>query len=67
MKKLLMLGGGFLQCFVIRKAQELGYRVLVLDADPNAMGFQLVGKDNYAVINIVDEEACLKSGRDRKE
>ncbi len=57
-KKLLMLGGGFLQCFVIRKAKELGYRVLVLDADPNAMGFQLA--DDYEVINIVDEKACLK-------
>lgn len=55
-----MLGGGFLQCFVIRKAQELGYRVLVLDAYENAMGFKIVGKDNYAVINIVDEESCLK-------
>ena len=53
-----MLGGGFLQCFVIRKAKELGYRVLVLDADPNAMGF--FGADEYAVINIVDEDACLK-------
>ena len=53
-----MLGGGFLQCFVIKKAKQLGYRVLVLDADPNAMGFKLA--DEYAVINIVDEEACLK-------
>lgn len=61
-----MLGGGFLQCFVIRKAKALGYRVLVLDADPNAMGFQLVGKDEYAVINIVDEEACLKYAQEHK-
>lgn len=58
MKTLLMLGGGFLQCFVIKKAKQLGYRVLVLDADPNAMGFKLA--DDYAVINIVDEEACLE-------
>lgn len=58
MKSLLMLGGGFLQCFVIKKAKELGYRVLVLDADPNAIGFKLA--DDYAVINIVDENACLK-------
>lgn len=58
MKTLLMLGGGFLQCFVIKKTKQLGYRVLVLDADPNAMGFKLA--DDYAVINIVDEEACLE-------
>lgn len=62
MKTLLMLGGGFLQCFVIKKAKQLGYRVLVLDADPNAMGFKLA--DEYAVINIVDEEACLKYAKE---
>ena len=66
MKTLLMLGGGFLQCFVISKAKALGYRVLVLDADPNAMGFQLVGKDEHAVINIVDEDACLKYAKEHK-
>lgn len=64
MKTLLMLGGGFLQCFVIKKAKQLGYRVLVLDADPNAMGFELA--DDYAVINIVDEEACLKYAQEHK-
>lgn len=57
MKKLLMLGGGFLQCFVIRKAKEMGYIVYCLDADPNAMGFQIA--DEYAVINIIDQEGCL--------
>ncbi len=64
MKSLLMLGGGFLQCFVIKKAKQLGYRVLVLDADPNAMGFKLA--DDYAVINIVDEVACLKYAQEHK-
>lgn len=64
MKSLLMLGGGFLQCFVIKKAKQLGYRVLVLDADPNAMGFKLA--DDYAVINIVDEETCLKYALESK-
>lgn len=58
MKSLLMLGGGFLQCFVIRKAKQLGYYVHVLDMNPNAMGFQLA--DKHAVINIIDENACLK-------
>lgn len=64
MKTLLMLGGGFLQCFVIKKAKQLGYRVLVLDADPDAMGFKLA--DDYAVINIVDEVACLKYAQEHK-
>ena len=59
-----MLGGGFLQNFVILKAKQMGYRVLVLDADPNAMGFR--NADEYAVINIVDEEACLKYAQEHK-
>ena len=57
MKTLLMLGGGFLQDFVIQKAKQLGYRVLVLDGDAHAVGF--AHADEYAVINIVDEAACL--------
>lgn len=61
-----MLGGGFLQSFVIGKAQDLGYRVLVLDADKNAMGFKLVGNGNYEVINIVKEEDCLKYAQKHK-
>ena len=60
-KKLLMLGGGFLQCFVIKKAKQLGYEVHVLDANPLAEGFKYA--DAYAVINIVDEEACLAYAR----
>ena len=61
MKKLLMLGGGFLQNFVIKKAREMGYYVFCLDADPNALGF--LSANEHAVINIVDEEACLAYAR----
>ena len=61
MKRLLLLGGGFLQTYVIRKARELGYYVLVLDVDPNAVGYQYANE--YAVINIVDEESCLEYAR----
>ena len=64
MKKLLMLGGGFLQNFVILKARELGYCVHVLDANPNAVGFG--SADYYAVINIVDEGACLAYAREHE-
>ena len=64
MKKLLMLGGGFLQNFVIRKAKAMGYYVLCLDANPKAIGFQIA--DEHAVINIVDEEACLAYAREKQ-
>ena len=64
MKKILMLGGGFLQKYVISKAKDLGYYVLCLDADPNAVGFKIA--DEYAVINIVDEDACLAYAREKQ-
>ena len=57
MKKILIIGAGFLQSFVIQKAKSMGYETLAVDADPNAVGFRYA--DNHAVINIVDEEACL--------
>lgn len=58
MKKVLIIGAGFLQSFVIRRAKELGYEVLAVDADKNAVGFKYA--DKFAVINIVDEKACLE-------
>ena len=64
MKKLLMLGGGFLQNFVIKKARDLGYYVYCLDADPNAIGFESANES--AVINIIDPEACLNYAREKK-
>lgn len=64
MKKLLMLGGGFLQNFVIKKARDLGYYVYCLDANPAAVGF--LSASESAVINIVDEEACLEYAREKQ-
>mgnify|MGYP000147953131 FL=1 len=58
MKKLLVIGAGFLQDFVIQKAVSMGYYTLAVDADPDAIGFTHAHK--YAVINIVDEKACLE-------
>lgn len=64
MKKVLVIGAGFLQDFVIRKAKSLGYETLAVDADPNAVGFSHA--DKYKVINIVDEKACLEYAREEK-
>lgn len=57
MKKILIIGAGFLQSFVIKKAKEMGYETLTVDADPNAVGFKFSHK--HEVINIVDKNACL--------
>lgn len=58
MKRILIIGAGFLQDFVIRKAKSMGYEVHTVDADPNAIGFKHA--DYHAVVNIVDEKACLE-------
>ena len=64
MKKILIIGAGFLQDFVIRKAKDMGYHVLAVDANPNAVGF--AHADEHAVINIVDEKACLEYAREKQ-
>ncbi len=61
MKKILIIGAGFLQSFVIKKAKSMGYETLAVDADPKAVGFAFV--DKYEVIDIVDETACLAYAR----
>ena len=61
MKKVLIIGAGFLQDFVICKAKKMGYEVYAVDADPNAIGFKHA--DHYAIVNIVDEKACLEYAR----
>lgn len=64
MKKILIIGAGFLQNFVIQKAKKMGYETLAVDADPNAIGFKYA--DKFAVVNIVDEKACLEYARQEK-
>lgn len=64
MKKILIIGAGFLQDFVIKKAKAMGYYTLAVDADPDAVGF--AHADKSAVINIVDEKACLAFAKQEK-
>ena len=64
MKKILIIGAGFLQSFVIEKTKKMGYYTLAVDADPNAVGFQYA--DKHAVVNIVDEKACLEFAKQEK-
>ena len=45
MKTILIVGAGYLQSFVIQRAKELGYYVLCVDGNPNAIGFQYA--DDY--------------------
>lgn len=56
MKKILVIGAGFLQQFIIKKAKKLGYYVIAIDGDENAIGFEYA--DAFAVIDIKDYEKC---------
>lgn len=58
MKKILIIGAGFLQDFVIRKAKELGYYTIAIDGNPDAIGFSHA--DKSSIINIIDQEECYK-------
>ncbi len=64
MKKILVIGAGFLQDFVIQKAVSMGYETLTVDANPEAVGFKHAHK--YAVINIIDEAACAEYAKKEK-
>jgi biotin carboxylase len=58
MKKILIIGAGYLQSFVIRKAKEMGYYTITIDKAPKSIGFTYA--DEYGIVDIVDEEACLR-------
>lgn len=64
MKKLMVLGAGMLQDFVIEKAAQMGVHVLALDMNPGSVGFKHATESR--IINIVDQQACLDCGRDEK-
>ena len=58
MKKILILRAGFLQQFICKRAHELGYHVLALDADPISEGFAFA--DETGIIKVADIEKCLE-------
>lgn len=61
MKSVLIIGAGFLQSFIIKRAKDLGYKTFAVDGDKNAVGFKYA--DFSECINIVDEKACLEYAR----
>lgn len=63
MKKILIIGAGFLQSFVIKKAKEMGYCTITIDKNPNSIGFSYA--DEYGIVDIIDQEACLAFAREK--
>lgn len=62
-KRLLVIGAGFLQKFVIQKAKKLGYCVLAVDGNSKAEGFSFA--DESKTIDIVDQDACLSYAKSK--
>ncbi len=64
MKKVMIVGAGFLQRFLIQKARSMGYYTLAVDGNPNAVGFG--DADESAPVNIIDQEAVLAYARQKQ-
>lgn len=64
MKKILIIGAGFLQSFVIKKAKEMGYYTIAIDKNQNSIGFSYA--DEYGIVDIVDQVACLKFAQEKE-
>lgn len=64
MKKILVLAAGILQTPVIKKAREMGYYVIAVDGNSEAVGLQFA--DKAVVANITSEEEMLALARAEK-
>lgn len=62
--RVMILGAGILQYFLIKKVNDLGYVSIVVDGNPEAVGFKIA--DYYKVIDIKDEECCLEYAKEMK-
>lgn len=60
-KKMMILGASALQVPAIKKAKEMGYEIILVDYDPDAVGFELA--DVKLVVSTLDQEEVLKQAR----
>ncbi len=64
MKKILMLGGNFLQMTAIKRAKELGYYVISVDYLPDNPGHKYA--DEYHNISTIDKESILRLAAEKE-
>lgn len=57
-KKMMILGASELQVPAIRKAKELGYQIILVDYNPEAVGFELA--DVKLVVSTLDQEEVYR-------
>lgn len=62
MKKIMILGASILQLPAIKKAKEMGLKVVVVDMNPDAVGFQIEGIEKE-VISTIDIPEILKAAK----
>lgn len=62
MKKLMILGASILQVPAIEKAKEMGLEVIVVDMNPDAIGFKIPGIVKE-VISTIDTPAILEAAK----
>lgn len=60
-KKMMILGASALQVPAIKKAKEMGYEIILVDYDPDAVGFELA--DVKLVVSTLDQEEVLRQAR----
>ena len=53
-KRLLVLAAGILQVPIIKRAREMGYYVIAVDGNPDAVGLQYADKQIFATITSED-------------
>lgn len=61
MQSFLVVAGGLFQVPLIRAIKSRGFKVAVVDADPNAPGFEFA--DNYEILDITNQEKVISHAR----
>src|SRR5699024_3328938 len=61
-KKLMILGASILQLPAIEKARDLGLETIVVDMNPEAIGFDIKGVKKE-VISTIDAQAIVKAAK----
>lgn len=56
--RVMIVGAGILQYYLIQKVNELGYISIAVDGNPEAIGFTIA--DFHQVIDIKDKDLCLE-------
>ena len=60
-KKMMILGASALQVPAIKEAKELGYQIILVDYDENAVGFALA--DVKLVVSTLDQDEVYRQAR----